>query len=125
MAIERDFSIAPKGTAGTKLVAFLTVVPVASEITSSHKEWHKSRLLEKEIWKEYVPPDFLEDMVVYHWKKEFPKKEDQEMPNFSAFVKMQQRKTNFFIVLIYTIVIFMIGSLGSLISSFLYHWITP
>ncbi|MCM2505503.1 hypothetical protein NDN16_17690 [Aureimonas altamirensis] len=78
------------GVAKTHRVVFLAVVPVVSSITSSHAEWHKSRLLENEIWEKYVPQGLNDGMVVYHWRKITSDDETKPLNGFSAFVKIDR-----------------------------------
>ncbi|WP_282129117.1 hypothetical protein [Roseobacter litoralis] len=105
------------GVAETSRVVFLAVVPVVSSVTSSHAGWHKSRLLETEIWKGYVPDGLDDGMVVYHWRKSFEGDTSKRLQGFSAFVKMQTRKTDLRIIALYVGVALIIGAVGSLIAT--------
>lgn len=109
---------APHGVARTHRVVFLAVVPVVSAITSSHAEWHKSRLLENEIWMPYVPDGLDDGMVVYHWRKIFAPEEIKPLQGFSAFVKLQTRKADFAIISLYVMISLMLGAMGSIVGSF-------
>lgn len=86
-------------------------------MTSSHSEWHKSRLLERQIWQDYVPAGLDDGMVVYHWKKVFGEVKDRRFASFSAFVKMQTRKSGGKIIGLYLLVAFLLGVVGSLTAS--------
>ena len=120
-SIEDNFRTAHHGVAKTRLIAFLAVVPVVSSVTSSHTEWHKSRLLERQIWNDYVPQGLEEGMVVYHWKKTFEAIKDKRLAGFSAFVKLQTRKSGGLIIGLYLFLAFLLGVIGSLTASiFLY-----
>jgi hypothetical protein len=120
--VEAAFRSAEHGVANTKLIAFLAVVPVVSSVTSSHTEWHKSRLLERRIWETYVPQGLEDGMVVYHWKKNFPQSKEKRFSSFSAFVKMQTRKSGRAIILTYLTMAFILGVLGSLSGSILFQY---
>lgn len=116
-SVEATFKSARYGVAKTRLIAFLAVIPIASSVTSSHTEWHKSRLLEREIWEAYVPHGLDNGMVVYHWKKIFDDIQDNRLVGFSAFVKTQTRKSDRVIIGIYVTIAFLIGALGSFAAS--------
>ena len=117
MSVEAAFKSAQYGVAKTRLIAFLAVVPIASSVTSSHTEWHKSRLLEREIWGAYVPHGLDNGMVVYHWKKRFGDIHENRFASFSAFVKMQTRKSDEVIIGLYLLAAFVIGAIGSFAAS--------
>src|SRR4051812_36202441 len=72
-----------------KLVAFLTAIPVQSELSASKESAHKFRLLEHDPWSNYVPSGIPEGMMVYHWKRE----KTDGIADFSAFVKLQTRRS--------------------------------
>ena len=109
---------APNGVAKTHRVVFLAVVPVVSDITSSHAEWHKSRLLENEIWERYVPQSLDDGMVVYHWRKVFEDDDPKPLRGFSSFVKMQTRKADLPIICFYVVLSLLVGALGSVLGSY-------
>lgn len=121
-SIEASADAAPHGLADVSRIVFLAVVPVASSITSSHAEWHKSRLLETQIWKDYVPHGLDDGMVVYHWRKEFEGIGQNALQGFSAFVKLQTRKTSLMIIGIYVLVALLLGIVGSLTASVVQWW---
>lgn len=97
-----------------KLVAFLTAVPVNSELTVSNTPSHKIRLLEHGLWKNYAI-GIPNGMVVYHWKREH--KCDRPITDFSAFVKLETRRSSRKILAKYLFIAFLIGLLGNLAAS--------
>jgi hypothetical protein len=115
------------GPIDLKLVAFLTAVPVHSELSASSAPSHKMRLLEKS-WDQYVHLDLPVGMAVYHWKRE-----GETVPgpvvgaparfipitDFSAFVKLLTRRSSWKIVLIYLGLAFAIGLLGNAMASWI------
>ncbi|MBS4011918.1 MAG: hypothetical protein KGZ72_14330 [Roseovarius sp.] len=117
-SVARAAESSPNGVAETRQVVFLAVVPVVSAITLSHAEWHKSRLLENEIWERYVPAGLDAGMVVYHWRRIFTDLESKPLQGFSAFVKLQTRKADFPIIGLYIGLSLLIGVLGSVFGSF-------
>jgi hypothetical protein len=96
-----------------KLVAFLTAVPVLSELSVSNTPSHKLRLLEHQLWDPYVPSGIPEGMMVYHWKLEKP----TGLADFSAFVKLQTRRSGRKTFCKYLLIAFMFGVLGNLVAS--------
>ena len=121
--IENDVRQAPNGLAKIDLIAFLTVVPVVSSIASSHQEWRKSRLLEHDIWREYVDTRLPSGMVVYHWKKELgDQSRDAGLASFSAFVKFHTRRSGGVILAMYILVAFIFGVVGNLTASIIEAW---
>ncbi len=106
--------------AKVRLIAFLAAVPAISDMTSSSTPSHKSRTLEREIWDKYVKNGLPDDVAVYHWKKS-KKLEESEKPinDFSAFVKLKQRRAGLGTVTIYLIIAFAFGILGNLTASWI------
>ena len=96
-----------------RLVAFLTAVPVQSELSVSNPQSHKLRLLEHELWNDYVPGGIPEGMMVYHWKRDAP----QGLSDFSAFVRLQTRRTGRSTLLKYLAIAFLFGVFGNLCAS--------
>jgi hypothetical protein len=117
-SVETAAAGAPYGVAATSRVVFLAVVPVVSSVTSSHAAWHKSRLLENEIWQDYVPEGLEDGMVVYHWRKEFVGDTTKPLHGFSVFVKMQIRKSGLLIISLYLAMAFLLGVIGSMTASY-------
>lgn len=106
-----------------KLIAFLTAVPVHSELSASSAPSHKMRLLEKN-WNDYVDLDLPVGMAVYHWKREGelvanPLTAPTFIPikDFSAFVKLLTRRSSWKIVIIYIVLAFALGLLGNIAAS--------
>ncbi|ATF18235.1 hypothetical protein [Phaeobacter gallaeciensis] len=123
-SVEASADAAQHGLADVSRIVFLAVVPVASSITSSHAEWHKSRLLETQIWKDYVPHGLEDGMVVYHWRKKFEDRGQNALQGFSAFVKLQTRKTSLMVIGIYVLVALALGVVGSLTASAVQWWVS-
>lgn len=94
-------------------VAFLTAVPVLADVTLSSRLLHKSRLLEHNFWNDYVASGIPDGMMVYHWREINP----AGIKDFSAFVKMQTRRTGRQILKNYLIIAFVFGVLGNLTAS--------
>jgi hypothetical protein len=108
-----------------KLIAFLTALPVNSELVVSSAPTHKTRLLEPKIWDKYSAGGIPAGMVVYHWKKEaLPAGSAQTKPlvDFSAFVKLQTKKGSFWTLAKYLFFAFCFGLLGNLAAPFVASW---
>ena len=106
--------------AKVRLVAFLAAVPAISDMTSSNTPSHKSRTLEGDIWGSYVKDGLPEDVAVYHWK-DSRKLDDSEDPirDFSAFLKLKQRRAGLGTVTMYLLIAFAFGVLGNLTASWI------
>lgn len=111
----------PLGTTRIKLVAFLTAVPVSSELSVANTEFHKMRLLEYAIWSAYAP-GLPRGMVVYHWKKSAPP--SRSVDSFSAFVKLQTRHSGSETLLKYLLFAFAFGIFGNLVAGWAQPYVT-
>jgi len=108
-------------------VAFLTAVPVLTELAVSNFQSHKNRPLERDIWEDYVGHELPKGMMVYHWKKDADEKwaknrdkSDEEkgtIRDFTAFVKLQTRKTNKLTISIYLIVFILLSIFSNWFAS--------
>lgn len=115
-----------------KLVAFLTAVPVHSELSASSAPSHKMRLLEKN-WDHYVGLELPTGMAVYHWKREqVPVSPVVGMQpvlipitEFSAFVKLLTRRSNWTIIGIYLAVAALFGIAGNIVASKVDTYLVP
>jgi hypothetical protein len=106
--------------AQVRLVAFLTAIPAISDMTSASSPSHKSRTLESEIWDKYVDNGLPHDVAVYHWKKERNLENGPTSINeFSAFVKLKQRRAGLGTIAIYLLIAFAFGVFGNLTASWL------
>ncbi|SDD32862.1 hypothetical protein SAMN05216337_101018 [Bradyrhizobium brasilense] len=104
----------------TILVAFLTAVPVQSDVTTiSWDKTHKKRVLENDLWTKYVPTGIPPGMTVIHWKDEG--KDGKPIRDFSAFVKMQTRLVSWPLLLTSFAVAFLFGILGNLSASWIWE----
>jgi hypothetical protein len=99
-------------------LAFLTAVPVLSELTVSNTQFHKNRLLEHGLWNSYVPGGIPKGMMVYHWSKD----NAAGLEDFTAFVKLQTRRSSWFILVIYLAIAFLFGVAGNLSASAIEAW---
>jgi hypothetical protein len=104
----------------TVLVAFLTAVPVQSDVTTiSWDKTHKKRLLEDDLWAKYVPTGIPRGMTVIHWKDEGT--DEKPIRDFSAFVKMQTRLVSWPLLLTSFAIAFAFGIAGNLSASWIWE----
>ncbi|WP_445219296.1 hypothetical protein ACKWRH_03245 [Bradyrhizobium sp. Pa8] len=94
-------------------VAFLTAIPVLADLTLSSRQPHKNRLLEHGFWNDYVPSGIPDGMMVYHWRTD----NTAGVEDFSAFVKLQTRRTGRQILWMYLLIAFAFGVMGNLSAS--------
>jgi hypothetical protein len=117
--IQRIMADAWRGsTPNFKRVDFLLVMGVAADLVGGH-EIQKHRLLEADLWKNYLGRGdsnvLPEGMVIYHWRK---KAEDGgSVDDFNAFVKFRFRKSDAHTVKSYMVAAFFIGAIGSLLAT--------
>ncbi|WP_141300859.1 hypothetical protein [Komagataeibacter diospyri] len=114
-------------TSGRKIpcdyIAFLTAVPVTTSLSISSPNMHKQRLLEHEIWNDYVPDGIPDGMMVYHWKK-LPPNESNSVDDFITFIKLQTRFTDSITLIKYLIFAFLFGIAGNLCASVVQYCFT-
>ncbi|AWO90838.1 hypothetical protein [Bradyrhizobium diazoefficiens] len=108
----------------TVLVAFLTALPVQSDVTTiSWDKTHKKRVLEDDLWAKYVPTGIPRGMTVIHWKDEG--KDQKPIRDFSAFVKMQTRLVSWPLLITSFVIAFVFGILGNLSASWIWERARP
>jgi hypothetical protein len=106
----------PSGSVLIRLVAFLTAIPVSAELSVANTEFHKMRLLEYAIWSGYAR-GIPRGMVVYHWKRVAAT--GKAIQDFSAFVKLQTRRSGRRVLILYLGFAFLFGVLGNLFASYI------
>ena len=106
-------------------VDFLLAVNIVADITGAMKEFHKSRLLEPNLWSGYFENEYSymsnpiqKGMLVYHWKK--VREEKKVFKDFSAFVKLKVRFSSYTVIRRHLWFIIFFGTVGSVIGSLLY-----
>lgn len=83
-------------------VHFFIIREVKSEYVMSDKSYHRSRLLEGDLWKKYLqshhikPITDVPKMLIFHWKSEDSSK---PLENFSAFAKFRHTRRSLWIIL--------------------------
>jgi len=117
-----------------KQVYFLLATNLMADFIVGHEQFHKCRLLENDIWKDYVKKPRVignengdershilpNHMIIYQWNDTVFKKGSREIHEFHAFMKFKQRKSNMMTVLISLSIILVIAILGSFSANYIY-----
>lgn len=119
--------------AGIKNIHFFLIREVDSEYKQAHANFHRCRLLEKELWNEYLslqPKDKMapKQMLIYHWKesgkidKDSSEKLQASIEKFTAFAKFSKITVtykNLFLFLFFALVIGAVsGAVGNVLFNF-------
>ncbi|MGE0603316.1 MAG: hypothetical protein AB7O46_05960 [Xanthobacteraceae bacterium] len=110
------------GLVKCRLIAFLTAVPIQSDIVMSSSDPNKKRMLERDLWTEYVN-GLPKGMVVYHWRRppkgngDVAPAADGALKDFTAIVKIHKRHTGVAALLLYLFLAFLIAIAGNLVAS--------
>jgi len=106
-------------------VHFFLIREADSEFKMSHDDFHRCRILEKDLWDNYLylnnaaekkTPD---QMLIYHWKD--ISKEASNIDHFSAFAKFTRRYVRKRDILWAIVFIILLGACGSLLSTWLWE----
>jgi len=109
-----------------RVVAFLTAIPMQSDISVANTPSHKMRLLEHNQWNTYIVGGIPEGMMVYHWKREEAPASTQtaltsastEINDFTAFVKLTTHRCSRRVWLIYLGIAFVLGIGGNIAANY-------
>ncbi|MDG0806816.1 hypothetical protein PO856_004105 [Pectobacterium brasiliense] len=105
-----------------KRVHFFIIREVKSEYVMSDKSYHRSRLLEGDLWKKYLqshhikPIKDVPKMLIFHWKSG---ESSKTLENFSAFAKFRHTRRSLWIILRSIV----IGLVFSIFANWLYDLI--
>lgn len=105
-----------------KKVHFFIIREVKSEYVMSDKSYHRSRLLEGDLWKKYLQSHHIKPirdvpkMLIFHWKSDDSSK---TLENFSAFAKFRHTRRSLWIILRSIV----IGLVFSIFANWLYDLI--
>lgn len=114
------------GAIKMRVVAFLTAIPMQSDISVANTPSHKMRLLEHNQWNTYIVGGIPEGMMVYHWKREEAPVNMQtalppvptEISDFTAFVKLTTHRCSRRVWLIYLGIAFALGIGGNIAANY-------
>lgn len=99
-------------------VDFLLVVGVDVDVVVGHPNFHKCRLLEKDLWKTYVDEEHLrKGMVIYHWKGD---PGTSHLVDFNAFVKLRVRLSGKRIIKRYLLIGLLFAAVSGVLGNLLY-----
>lgn len=93
-----------------KKVHFFLIRDAYSDYKGAHSAYERCRLLEDDLWKDYLSPIELTgnaQMLIYHWKAS-AKEPDKGIDHFASFAKFTKRvvtKTDLFKIAIFIILI--------------------
>lgn len=97
---------------------------IHDELKLSHDKYKRCRLLEKEVWNEYLhfkteKAALPTQMLIYHFDKKDKNGENEfnHIDRFNAFAKFVRVKVTFVNILAFVFSVIILGSLGSLIAT--------
>lgn len=112
-------------------VHFFLIREANSEYKMSHSAYHRCRLLEKDLWNEYLKDDTLSaihntpsQMLIYHWKNIANKNIELKSNNkyiedFAAFAKFSERHVRKVDILILIVAIIILGIASGLVTNWI------
>ncbi|MBC2689795.1 hypothetical protein [Pseudomonas kielensis] len=127
--------------AGIKNIHFFLIREVDSEYKQAHANFHRCRLLEKELWNEYLSLDLKENMapkqmLIYHWKesgkkleiasrkkKPAPKEAYASIEKFTAFAKFSKITVTYKNLLLFVMFALLIGAVSGAMGNVLYNFV--
>jgi len=120
--------------AGIKNIHFFLIREVDSEYKQAHANFHRCRLLEKELWNEYLslePKDKMapKQMLIYHWKepgkvdKESPGKTQASIEKFTAFAKFSKITVTYKNLCLFLLFALAIGAVSGAIGNALFNFV--
>lgn len=107
-------------------VHFFLIRDTHAEHKLSHSEFKRCRLLEKNIWDNYLNVDsgvsIPEQMLIYHWKEPLKKQPDTQeyLDNFSAFAKFSSTSVTWETITCFIAIIVFLGAISGVIGNYVY-----
>ena len=118
-ALNRNFTL--------KEIHFFLIRDIHDELKLAHAEYKRCRLLEKEVWKDYLV--FSEkrlvlptQMLIYHFKETGKKKDEanyRHLERFNAFAKFARVKVSALSLLTFLLSVIILGAWGSIVATIL------
>lgn len=120
--------------AGIKNIHFFLIREVDSEYKQAHANFHRCRLLEKELWNEYLslePTDKMapKQMLIYHWKesgkvdKESSEKKQTSVEKFTAFAKFSKITVTYKNLCLFLFFALVIGAVSGAMGNVLFNFV--
>ncbi len=120
-------------------IHFFLIRETDSEHKLSHTEFKRCRILEKDLWDDYLSLgdknlSIPEQMLIYHWKEQKKNKitaetisstPDLYLENFSAFAKFSKTTVSFGTIIYFLLTILFLGILSGLGASYIYSLLNP
>ncbi|MDV3058691.1 hypothetical protein [Pseudomonas paracarnis] len=119
--------------AGIKNIHLFLIREVDSEYKQAHANFHRCRLLEKELWNEYLSLHLKENMapkqmLIYHWKesgKVIDKNQSPEkqfsVEKFTAFAKFSKITVTYRNLCLFLLFALLIGAVSGAMGNVLYN----
>lgn len=77
------------------------------------------RALEDDLWEDYIDRKYEQGSLVgYHWKESA--ENNKSVENFNSYIRIKEIKINIITIIIYVLGVIIVGTIASLISSYLY-----
>lgn len=120
--------------AGIKNIHFFLIREVDSEYKQAHANFHRCRLLEKELWNEYLslePKDKMapKQMLIYHWKesgkvdKESSDEKQVSIEKFTAFAKFSKITVTYKNLCLFLFFALAIGAVSGAMGNLLFNFV--
>ncbi|TCB33579.1 hypothetical protein E0H86_02025 [Acinetobacter sp. ANC 4635] len=105
-------------------IHFFIIRDIHDELKLSHDKYKRCRLLEKEVWNEYLcfkteKATLPTQMLIYHFDKKYKIGENkfQHIDRFNAFAKFVRVKVTLANILAFVFSVIILGAFGSLIAT--------
>jgi hypothetical protein len=103
---------------------------VHEELELAHRDFHKCRSLEGQIWNDYARAGLgqleMDQTIIYYWRTKY---EEDKFEDFNALTKFRRREVSGKTILLFIFSAILIGAIGSLTASFIWehfgfllHW---
>ncbi|KSC59640.1 hypothetical protein AO887_09010 [Pseudomonas aeruginosa] len=113
-------------------VHFFLIRETNSEHKLSHTEFKRCRVLEKDLWENYLKEDggqieLPDQMLIYHWREQAKRSQEGELvehlENFSAFAKFSKTVVSNFTIIIFILFIILTGALSGVIGNYAFTYL--
>lgn len=118
LSISRLMSDNGKGLLEISEIHFLLATDVRADYVSGHKQFHKCRMLESNLWEKYAAVTLPDQLVIYHWKVTQNGEAPKPIRDFNAFLKFRIRESNLISIIRFVFFAALIGAVGSYVSTY-------
>lgn len=120
--------------AGIKNIHFFLIREVDSEYKQAHANFHRCRLLEKELWNEYLNLHLKENMapkqmLIYHWKESGKitdnngSEKQSSIEKFTAFAKFSKITVTYKNLCLFLFFALLVGAVSGAMGNLLYNFV--